>query len=87
MQEPKTDPESPQAPLPLFRPEVLASQQQKFYGDVLLIRPFSLGFFAWLGMLLASAVIGLLILRHFTENAHVSPHHSQSVAAKDVKTK
>jgi hypothetical protein len=34
-------------PLPLFRPEVIAAQERQ-YGDVLRIRPFSVLFFAWL---------------------------------------
>jgi hypothetical protein len=34
-------------PLPLFRPEALC-KQERFFGEVLLIRPFSFWFLAWL---------------------------------------
>jgi hypothetical protein len=33
-------------PLPLFRPEVIAAQERQ-YGDVLRIHPFSVLFFVW----------------------------------------
>ncbi len=32
----------PPDPAPLFRPEALDAQQQKFYGEILLLRPLSL---------------------------------------------
>lgn len=67
-----TEPECTQQPLPLFRPEALAAQQQKFYGEILLIRPLSLTLFVWLGMGLASAVIAFLLLGHYTERIRVS---------------
>lgn len=57
--------------LPLFRPEALAERQQKFYGEILLIRPFSLTFFAVLGTAIAAAVLGFLLLGHYTERIHV----------------
>jgi|SRR5947209_4589870 len=57
--------------LPLFRPEALAERQQKFYGDILLIRPFSLTFFTVLGMTIASVVLGFLFFGHYTERVHV----------------
>lgn len=54
--------------LPLFRPEALAAQQ-KFQGEILLIRPFSLIFFGWLGIGIAAMVFGYLALGHYTERA------------------
>jgi len=59
-------------PLPLFRPEALAAQQQKFYGDIVLIRPFSLLLLSWFAIGITAAVIGFLLLGHYTERAHVS---------------
>jgi len=64
MKEPKTDAHSPQPPLPLFRPEVLAARGQKFYGEILLIRPFPSAFFAWLGIVLVTALLVLLFGQH-----------------------
>src|SRR5215467_3890770 len=72
MLEPKIDPQCTEQPLPLFRPEALAAQQQKFYGEILLIRPLALTLFVWLGIGLASAVIGFLLLGHHTERVRVS---------------
>lgn len=57
--------------LPLFRPEALAERQQKFYGEILLIRPFSLTFFSSLGTAIAAVVLGFLLLGHYTERIHV----------------
>ena len=59
-------------PLPLFRPEALASQQQKLYGEILLIRPLSLAFLGWLGVAMAGSVLGFLLLGQITEKARVS---------------
>src|SRR5205807_9764630 len=59
-------------PLPLFRPEALASQQQKLYGEILLIRPLSLAFLGWLGIAIAGCVLGFLLLGQITEIARVS---------------
>ena len=72
MFEPKIEPQCTEQPLPLFRPEALAAQQQKFYGEILLIRPLSLTLFVWLGIGLASGVIGFLLLGHYTEKIRVS---------------
>ena len=57
--------------LPLFRPEALAERQQKFYGEILLIRSFSLTFFTVLGTAIATVVLGFLLLGHYTERIHV----------------
>jgi hypothetical protein len=72
MLQPKTEPECSERPLPLFRAEALAAQQQKFYGEILLIRPLSLTLLVWLGIGLAAAVIGFLLAGHYTERVHVS---------------
>src|SRR5437763_5845552 len=77
MNQPDTKPgpapqEVEKEPLPLFRPEALASQQQKLYGEILLIRPLSLTFLVWLGVAIAASVLGFLLLGQITENARVS---------------
>lgn len=64
--------EGHQQPLPLFRPEALASQQQKLYGEILLIRPLSLAFLGWMGLAVAASIVGFLLLGQITENTRVS---------------
>jgi hypothetical protein len=59
-------------PLPLFRPEALIAQEQKFYGEIILIRPFSLMLLSWFALGITAAVLGFLFLGHYTERAHVS---------------
>src|SRR5437764_15426607 len=59
-------------PLPLFRAEALAAQQQKFYGEILLIRPLSLALLGWLGTGISLLVLGFLLLGHYTEKVTVS---------------
>ena len=59
-------------PLPLFRAEALAAQQQKFYGEILLIRPLSLALLGWLGTAISLLVLGFLLLGHYTERVTVS---------------
>lgn len=65
------NPEPTSQPLPLFRAEALAAQQHKFYGEILLIRPFSLTLLVWLGIGISAAVLGFLLLGTYTEKAHV----------------
>jgi len=65
----------------------LASQQQRAYGEVLMIRPFSLMFLFWLAIVLAGAVLGLLFLGHQTESVHPSTHQAQTSAPKDSGTR
>ena len=65
-------PQGPAEPLPLFRAEALAAQQQKFYGEILLIRPLSLALLGWLGISISSLVLGFLLLGHYTEKVTVS---------------
>jgi hypothetical protein len=55
----------------LFRAEALAAQQHKFYGEILIIRPFSLAMLAWLGIGVSAAVLGFLLLGTYTEKAHL----------------
>jgi len=86
MLDPNTDSPAAQPPLPLFRPEVLASQQQKFFGNALMIRPFSTGFFIWLGIALAGFVLGILLLRHYLNVDKTASGH-QSALSQDIKTK
>ncbi|HEV2961845.1 MAG TPA: hypothetical protein VG649_08490 [Candidatus Angelobacter sp.] len=75
-------------PLPLFRPEALASQQQKLYGEILLIRPLSLTFLGWLGVAIAGSVLGFLLLGQITEKARVSgvllPIHETTTAPAEA---
>ncbi len=71
----KTGPEQQeghQQPLPLFRPEALASQQQRLYGEILLLRPLSMAFLGWLGLAIAASVVGFLLLGQITDRARVS---------------
>ena len=62
MPSPKVISESSEHPLPLFRPEVWAAQQQKVYGEVLRIRPLSVRLLVCLGIALAGLLLGVLIL-------------------------
>ena len=59
-------------PLPLFRPEAVAAQQQKFYGEIVLIRPFSLLLLSWFAIGITASVAAFLLLGHYTERVHVS---------------
>jgi hypothetical protein len=58
-------------PLPLFRPEAIAALQQKFYGEIILIRPFPLMLLCWFGLGITAAVLGFLFLGQYTEKARV----------------
>jgi len=68
---PTPNPESSPQPLSLFRAEALAAQQ-KFYGDILIIRPFSHTLLLWLGIGISAAVLGFLLLGTYTEKAKVA---------------
>ena len=57
--------------LPLFRPEAIAALQQKFYGEIILIRPFSLVLLCWFALGITAAVLGFLFLGQYTERARV----------------
>jgi hypothetical protein len=57
-------------PLPLFRPEVL-SRQERFFGEALLIRPFSFGFLAWLVAGASALAYCVFFFGTYTETAHL----------------
>ncbi len=59
-------------PLPLFRPEALAHQQEKSYGQIILIRPLPLMVLTWLAFVVVAAAGGLLIFGHYTEKARIA---------------
>ena len=58
-------------PLPLFRPEAVAALQQKFHGEIVLIRPFPLMLLCWFALGITAAVLGFLFLGQYTEEARV----------------
>jgi hypothetical protein len=58
-------------PLPLFRPEAVAALQHKFYGEIILIRPFPLMLLCWFALGITAAVMGFLFLGQYTEKARV----------------
>jgi hypothetical protein len=58
--------------LPLFRPEAVAALQQKFHGEIILIRPFPLMLLCWFALGITVAVLGFLFLGQYTEKARVS---------------
>jgi hypothetical protein len=58
-------------PLPLFRPEAIAALQQKFYGEIILVRPFSLMLLCWFALGITAAILGFLFLGQYTERARV----------------
>jgi len=58
-------------PLPLFRPEAVVALQQKFYGEIILIRPFPLMLLCWFALGITAAVLGFLFLGQYTEKARV----------------
>ena len=62
---------NPSEPLPLFRPEAIAALQQKFYGEIILVRPFSLMLLCWFALGITAAVMGFLLLGQYTERARV----------------
>jgi len=65
-------------PLPLFRPEAIAALQQKFYGEIILVRPFPLMLLCWFALGITAAVLGFLFLGQYTERARVSGVISES---------
>jgi len=64
-------PSSSVEPLPLFRPEAIAALQQKFYGEIIIIRPFSLMLLCWFALGITAAVLGFLFLGQYTERGRV----------------
>jgi hypothetical protein len=69
---PKPIPEPASEPLPLFRPEAIQAQQQKFYGEILLIRPLSLTLLIWLGIGISATVLAYLLLGTYREKTRIS---------------
>jgi hypothetical protein len=58
-------------PLPLFRPEAVAALQHKFYGEIILIRPFPLMLLCWFALGITAAVLGFLFLGQYTEKTRI----------------
>jgi hypothetical protein len=57
-------------PLPLFRPQAL-SRQERFYGEAVLIRPFSLAFLGWLAVGAATIASSVFFVETHTETVRV----------------
>src|SRR5438270_816612 len=62
---------SNEPPLPLFRPEAVAALQQKFYGEIILIRPFPLMLLCWFALGITAAVLGFLFFGQYTDKARL----------------
>jgi len=73
---------STEPPLPLFRPEAIAALQQKFHGEIILIRPFPLMLLCWFALGITAAVMGFFFLGQYTEKARVSGIITNAGAAK-----
>ena len=58
-------------PSQLFRPEAVAALQQKFYGEIILVRPFSLMLLCWFALGITAAVLGFLFIGQYTETARI----------------
>src|SRR5215475_9245471 len=69
--------------LPLFRTEAIEAQQQRFYGDIILIRPLSLTLLMSLGLFFGTVLFGFIILGHYTQVAHVSGALGAKHASQD----
>ncbi len=59
-------------PLPLFRPEAILHQQQKSYGEIILIRPLSLTLLTCLALVIIGLASAFLLLGRYTEKVRVS---------------
>jgi hypothetical protein len=71
MERGSVDNHSNETPLPLFRPEAVAALQQKFHGEIILIRPFPLMLLGWFALGITVAVLGFFFLGQYTEKARV----------------
>lgn len=58
--------------LPLFRPQALEHQQQKSYGQIILIRPLSLMLLTWLALAMVGVTLAFLLLGHYTERIRIT---------------
>lgn len=59
-------------PLPLFRPEAILNQQQRSYGEIILIRPLSLTLLTCLALVIIALAGAFLLFGHYTEKVRVS---------------
>ncbi|HKD79200.1 MAG TPA: hypothetical protein VKH81_05865 [Candidatus Angelobacter sp.] len=59
-------------PLPLFRPEAILHQQQKSYGEIILIRPLSLTLLTSLAVMIIGLAAAYLFLGSYTEKVRIS---------------
>lgn len=57
-------------PSPLFRPEAVLYQQQKSYGEIILIRPLSYTLLTWLAVSIVGVLLGIFLFGHYTEKVH-----------------
>jgi len=57
--------------LPLFRPEAILYQQQKSYGEIILIRLLSLTLLTWLSLAIVAGVVGFFVFGRYTEKVHL----------------
>lgn len=71
MEEGSVESHSNEPSLPLFRPEAIAALQQKFHGEIILIRPFPLMLLCWFALGITAAVLGFFFLGQYTEKARV----------------
>ena len=82
---PKMEQSNAANPLPLFRPEALASQGNQLYGEILLVRPLSLALLGWLGICIAAATLAFLLLGSFTEKMRVAGVLASSGAGLEAR--
>jgi hypothetical protein len=68
-------------PLPLFRPEAILYQQQKFYGEIILIRPLSYTLLTWLVVCIVGGMLGLFVFGRYTEKVHLPGRLTSDAAA------
>src|ERR1700743_2739168 len=73
------------ASLPLFRPEALAAQQQKFHGEIIFIRPLSLAVLSWIAIGTAAGVIVFLFLGQHTERIRASGTIASSPVTENLQ--
>src|SRR6266481_8204379 len=57
--------------LPLFRPDAVAALQQKFFGEIILVRPFPLMLLCSFALGITAAILGFLFLGQYTERTRV----------------
>ncbi len=57
---------------PLFRPEVLTSQQQKWLGDIVLIRPVSFTYLTLVAVAITGLLVAYLTFGEYTKKATVT---------------